>query len=318
MSTAYLAIDFQGGLSEAWSSVATFVPKLVAFLVILVIGWIIAKIVAKIVTTILNKIGFDRVVERGGIKDMLARSNYDASDILAKLAYYAILLITLQMGFGVWGPNPVSELLAGVVAWLPKLFIALVIVVVIGAIAKGLKTLITNVLGGLSYGRLLGTLAAVFVWGIGIIAALNQIGVATTVTTPVLIAVLATIGGIAVVGIGGGLVRPMQERWNRWLGNIESEIPALRDQAEAYQASQAGHAAPPPTGYGPPADPPTTHFETAQYPPRHAEQPLGGADPRHYQEPYRESYQEPGQFQGHGYGPPSGNYPPQGGYPPQR
>ncbi|MCC9180891.1 mechanosensitive ion channel family protein [Mycolicibacterium mageritense] len=92
-------------MSEAWSSVATFVPKLVAFLVILVIGWIIAKIVAKIVTTILNKIGFDRVVERGGLKDVLARSSYDASDILAKLAYYAILLITLQMGFGVWGPT---------------------------------------------------------------------------------------------------------------------------------------------------------------------------------------------------------------------
>lgn len=319
MSTAYLAIDFQGGLSEAWSSVATFVPKLVAFLVILVIGWIIAKIVAKIVTTILNKIGFDRVVERGGLKDVLARSSYDASDILAKLAYYAILLITLQMGFGVWGPNPVSKLLAGVVAWLPKLFIALVIIVVVGAIAKGLKTLITNVLGGLSYGKLLGTLAAVFVWGIGIIAALNQIGVATTVTTPVLIAVLATIGGIAVVGVGGGLVRPMQERWDRWLGNIESEIPALRSQAEAYQASQAEAQR---AGYGPPADPPTTHFEAAQqqYPPRHAEQPLGGADPRHYQEPYREPYQEPyqepGQYPGHGYGPPPGNYP-QGGYPPQ-
>ena len=40
--------------------------------------------------------------------------------------------------------------------------------------------------------------------GLGVIAALNQIGVATTVTTPVLIAVLATGGGVIVVGVGGG------------------------------------------------------------------------------------------------------------------
>lgn len=242
MTSSNLAVDFQGGLSQAWTSVATFVPKLAAFLAILVIGWIIAKIVEKVVTTVLRKLGFDRVVERAGIQDMLARSNYDASGILAKLAYYAILLITLQMGFGVWGPNPVSELLAGVVAWLPKLFIALVIIVIIGAIAKGLKSLVTNVLSGLSYGSLLGTIASLFVWGIGIIAALNQIGVATTVTTPVLIAVLGTIGGIAVVGVGGGLVRPMQERWDRWLGNLEEEIPAMKGEREAQTEPQ--HAAP--------------------------------------------------------------------------
>ncbi|MED5816104.1 hypothetical protein VST63_27410 [Mycolicibacterium sp. 050232] len=287
MSSDNLAIDFEGGVSEAWTSVATFVPKLVAFLAILVIGWIIAKIVGRIVKAILNRIGFDRVVERGGLQDLLARSNYDASGILAKLAYYAILLITLQMGFGVWGPNPVSELLAGVVAWLPKLFIALVIIVIIGAIAKGVKTLISNVLGGLSYGGLLGTVASLFVWGIGIIAALNQIGVATTVTTPVLIAVLATIGGVAVVGVGGGLVRPMQERWDRWLGNIEAEIPAMRDQAEANRATQSYAAQ-----RNPVPQAASQHARHAEY----AQAPV-------YREPY------------HDQGPYPGN---EGGYPPQR
>ncbi|MFF0491516.1 hypothetical protein ACFYTQ_21035 [Nocardia sp. NPDC004068] len=235
MYTSSLAIDFQQGMSNAWSSIATWVPKFIGFLVVLVIGWIVAKVVARIAGAILRRIGFDRLVERGGIKDMLARSRYDATDILVKLVYYAILLIALQIGFGVFGPNPVSDMLNGIVSWLPRAAVAIIIVVIAGAIARAVSDLVSNMLSGLSYGRMLGRIAAVFIWGVGIIAALNQIGVATSVTMPILITVLATIGGVLVVGVGGGLVRPMQRRWDGWLDNLEGEMPQLRGHAEAYQ-----------------------------------------------------------------------------------
>ena len=229
------AVDFGQGISNAWSTIATFVPKLLAFLVILFIGWLIAKVLAKIVDKVLERIGFDRVVERGGIDRMMSRSKYDASDIIAKLVYYAVLLIALQMAFGVFGPNPVSNMLTGIVAFLPRAVVAIVIIVVAGAVARAVRDLVTGTLGGLSYGNLMGTLASVFIWGLGIIAALNQIGVATTVTMPVLITVLATIGGIAIVGMGGGLIRPMQQRWESWLGRAEQELPQAKASAEAYQ-----------------------------------------------------------------------------------
>lgn len=236
MSTSYLAaVDFGQGVSSAWSSVASFVPKLVAFLVIMVIGWIVAKVVAKVVSKVLEKVGFNRVVERGGLKQMLAKSNYSVSDILSKIIYYAILLIALQIGLGAFGPNPVSDLVNSIVLWLPKALVGIVIVVVAGAIAKAVRDLVSNALSGLSYGKLLGTIASVFIWGLGVIAALNQIGVATTVTMPVLITVLATIAGIAIVGMGGGLVRPMQQRWESWLGRAENELPAAKARSGAYQ-----------------------------------------------------------------------------------
>jgi Conserved TM helix len=230
-----LSQDFGEGLSNAWNSIATFVPRFIGFLVILIIGWIIAKAIGKLVNKVLERVGFDRVVERGGIKRMLANSKYDASDIIAKLVYYAILLIALQMAFGVFGPNPVSTLLTAIVAWLPLAVVAIVIIVVAGAIARAVKDLITNALGGLSYGPLVGTIASVFIWGLGIIAALNQIGVATAVTLPVLITVLATIAGIAIVGVGGGLVRPMQSRWDKWLHRAENEVPQAKAANDAYQ-----------------------------------------------------------------------------------
>jgi mechanosensitive ion channel-like protein len=230
-------------MADSLQNVLREVPKALAFVAILVVGWLVARAVRTLVGKILERTGFDRFVERGGIRAALARSRYDASDIVAKLAYYAVLLIALQLAFGIWGPNPVSALITAVVAWLPRAFVAIVIVVVAAAIARAVKDVVGGALGGLSYGRFLAGAASVIILGLGCIAALNQIGVATTVTTPVLIAVLATVGGVIVVGVGGGLVRPMQDRWERWLSRAEDEAPAIAEQARAYEEGKRDAAA---------------------------------------------------------------------------
>ncbi|MBT9273683.1 hypothetical protein KMZ32_06305 [Phycicoccus sp. MAQZ13P-2] len=221
----------EDALKSALTSIATFVPKLVLFFVVLIIGVIIAKVLSKAVNKILERVGFDRAIERGGVGKALEKSKYDPSDILAKLVYYAVMLFTLQLAFSAFGPNPISELLTSIIAFLPQAFVAIVIVVVASAIAAAAKTLIEGTLGGLSYGKALANLAAVFILGLGIIAALNQVGIATTVTTPVLIAVLATIAGILVVGVGGGLIKPMQGRWESYLTKAEEEAPKVKQQA---------------------------------------------------------------------------------------
>lgn len=227
-------------LDSALTSIATFVPKLVLFLVILLVGILVARVLAKVVDRVLEKVGFDRAVERGGVGRALAGSQYDASDVLAKVVYYAVLLFVLQLAFSSFGPNPVSDLLTTFVAYLPRVFVAIVIVVITSAIAAGVKSLITGALGGLSYGRTLASIASVFILGLGIIAALNQVGIATTVTTPVLVAVLATVAGVLVVGVGGGLIKPMQHRWEQYLTAAEAEAPKVRAQASSSSSTTSG------------------------------------------------------------------------------
>ena len=224
------AVDFEQGVSDAWSNIATFIPKLLFFFIVLIVGFLIAKVAAKATNGILERVGFDNAVERGGVKQALAKSQYDASDIVAKLVKYAIILFTLVIAFNVFGPNPISELLQDVIAFLPKLIVAIIIIVVAAAIAKAVKDLVSNMLGGLSYGKTIANIASIFIMFLGVIAALNQVGVATAVTTPVLITILATIGGVIVVGAGGGLIRPMQSRWEGWLNSAERESQNVKAQ----------------------------------------------------------------------------------------
>ncbi|MEU0153019.1 mechanosensitive ion channel family protein [Micromonospora fulviviridis] len=233
--------DIGDALTDFWRSVLLFIPRAIAFIAILVVGWLIARAVLKIVDAALERVGFDRAVERGGVKRALERTRYDASDILAKLAYYAVLLFTLQFAFGVWGPNAISDLIRGVVSWLPRAFVAIVIVVIAAAIANAVRDLVSGALGGLSYGRVLADVAAVFILALGVIAALNQVGIATTVTTPVLIAFLGTIAGILVVGVGGGLIKPMQARWDGWLNRAAEESRAFKEQRQAQGAGRSDY-----------------------------------------------------------------------------
>jgi hypothetical protein len=235
--------------------VVAFVPKLVLFLIILVVGWFVAKALEKLLDKLLEKAGFDRVVERGAVGNAMRNSDYDASSILAKLVYYAVLLFALQLAFGVFGPNPVSALITDIIAFLPKLFIALLIVIVGSAIAGAVADLIRGATGGLTSGRIMATLAQVFIIGLAVIAALNQMGIAVTVTLPLLITVLATIGGIAVVGVGGGLIMPMRQRWERWLERAEQEGSRVRDHVAGPGNNPAGQPASTPPPGTPNTDP---------------------------------------------------------------
>jgi hypothetical protein len=232
VTTAIAAIDFGRGVEDAWSRTASFVPKFLGFLVILAVGYFVAKAIAAIVDKALERVGFDRAVERVGIRQALAKSRYDASDLLAKVVFYGLFLLVLQLAFGVFGANPVSDLLTGIIAYLPKVFVAVIIVVVASAIAAGVKEIVGSALGGLSYGRTLATAASVAILVIGAFAALNQLEIAPAIVNGLFYALLAVVAGSAIVAIGGGGIQPMRTRWEQTLARYDEEKPRVQRQME--------------------------------------------------------------------------------------
>ena len=219
-------------MEDAWAKVAAFVPKLVGFLLILVIGYFVAKLLAKAVDAVLERVGFDKAVERGGVKKALAKSKYDASDIVGKIVFYGLFLVVLQMAFGVFGPNPVSDLLASAIAYLPKVVAAILIVVVASAIAAAVKELIQASLGGLSYGKTLANGAGIAIIAVGAFAALNQLQVAPAIVNGLFYATLAIVAGSAIIAIGGGGIKPMQQRWEQTMQRYDEEKPKMQQQTK--------------------------------------------------------------------------------------
>ncbi len=177
--SAPLALDLETPVRDGFSTFATFVPKLLGFLVILVVGYFVAKIVGKVVDKLLERAGFDRAVERGGIKRALAQSSYDASDIVAKLVFFAIFIPFLSAAVGTLGINALQEPMAQFIALIPRIIVAIVLVVVGAVIAGTVKSFLANTLGGLSYGSVLANAASILILLGFVKSALDQVGIAT-------------------------------------------------------------------------------------------------------------------------------------------
>lgn len=227
-----IAVEWSQGIEDAWSDIASFVPKFVGFLIILIIGYFVAKLIAKAVGAVLERVGFDKAVERGGVKKALDKSEFDASDIVGKIVFYALFLIVLTMAFGVFGDNPISDMLEGVIGYLPKVIAAILIIVIASAIGAAAREMIDASLGGLSYGKALANGVGVAILVVGIFMALNQLEIAPEIVTGLFYAVLAIVVGVTVIAVGGGGIGPMRSRWEKSLAKYDEEKPRMQEASK--------------------------------------------------------------------------------------
>jgi len=232
-------IDIQSGLQSAWQHVATIVPKLLGFFLILLIGWFIAKALSKLTNSLLERIGFDNWVERGSLKQAFARNNTDASDLVAVLVFWTVFLITLQLAFGIWGPNPISDLLHGLIAYIPRIVVAVIILVIAAAVARVLTDVLRPMLGAVEGGDWIARAACIAVLVIGVFAALDELQIAPAIVVGLFYALLAVIVGSLIVAFGGGGIPVAREYLQRWRVRGEAKAAEIRSNVDTEAAADA-------------------------------------------------------------------------------
>ena len=231
-------MDILPALNGALASFLAFLPNLVFFLLILVIGYIIAKVLTTVIAKLLQRVGLNKLVERSGFQ-------VDAATLTSKVIFYTLMLFVLTTAFGVFGPtNPVSQFLAAIVAYLPLVFVAILIILIAGAVAAAAKGLIQNSLGNLSYGKILANVVSGVILAVGVIAALNQLGIAENIVNGIFYSFLVAVVGIAIVAIGGGGIVPMKSRWEQVLATYDAEKPKIQQEiANAPSVKEQGRQA---------------------------------------------------------------------------
>jgi len=228
-----------GQLQDTLVAVQRFLPRLLAFVAVLIVGYVVARLVARAVAGMLARTGFEQAVQRGGVRQALARSGYDAGTLLSKIVFLGLLLLVLQLAFAVFGPNPVSASLAGIIAFLPRLFVAMVIVVLAAAIAAGARELVIAQIGSLDYGRVLGGAAYALILGVGVFAALDQLQIAPAIVNGLFYGLITVIVGVTIVAVGGGGIAPMRQRWEQALTRMDTEAVRMRETVQHQREQRA-------------------------------------------------------------------------------
>jgi hypothetical protein len=110
---------------------AAFLPKLLLALVVVAVGWLIAKALRFAVERALRAVNFNVVTERAGTDNFLRQAGMrgDTTSLFGLVVFWLVILATLNIAFSGMGLMYLPDLLARVVLFIPKLLIAMLIVV---------------------------------------------------------------------------------------------------------------------------------------------------------------------------------------------
>jgi hypothetical protein len=250
MRTLIAQVDLEGGLEEAWSDVVTFAPKLLGFFIILLIGYFVAKALSKLADTLLERVGFDGLVERGSLKQAFERNKTEPSDIIGVIVFWLVFLIALQLAFGIWGPNPISDLLEGLIAYLPNIIVAVVILVIAAVLARVLTDILLPLIGSVRGGTVIAKGAGIAVLVVGVFAALDQLQVAPHIVNGLFYALLILVVGSSVVAFGVGGIPIARRYLERWSQSAETTARDVKAEVQSQGDPNATMPQPPTTTTG--------------------------------------------------------------------
>src|SRR5947209_13755251 len=230
-------------LANALNLVLTFIPKFIGFLVILLVGWIIASLVSRALTMLLRKIGFDRLSERIGLTRLEQQMGVrmDTAGVLGKLVYWFLFLVFLVPATDALGIPTVSAVLSGLVAYIPNVFVA-ILVLFLGTLAA---TFVADIVRGVTASTNIGNpsiFAGIARWaiiGFAALIALEQLQIAPALINELFGAIVAAAAiafGLA-FGLGG------QDAARRWLARGQSTVSSATDQIDTQQVKEQARAA---------------------------------------------------------------------------
>ncbi|MFA5012999.1 MAG: hypothetical protein WC520_00325 [Candidatus Paceibacterota bacterium] len=196
-------------LQVAWENVITFLPTLLAAIVVFIIGWIISIWIGKIIARILSTIKFDELFSRTGWKDALEKAEIavSPSDFIGAIVKWILVIVFLLVATDILQWSAFASMLQKLVLWLPNLIIAIIILVVAIVIAdileKIMKAMVKKM--GVSMVNFLGSVIKVAIYVFAVLAALSQLEIAPAVVNSLItgfIAMLALALGLS-FGLGG-------------------------------------------------------------------------------------------------------------------
>ena len=201
--------------------IGAFLPRLLLAILVLVIGWLVAKLVRFAIVKALHAINFNVVTEKAGIDRFLSQGGADVDTIrvLGGLFYWLVILAALMIAFNSLDLAYVTDLLGRVVLFVPRVMVAVVILVFGAYFARFIGTAVTTYLRNLGAREagLMGRLALYAIMTFVIMIALDQIGLGDIIRETFLVLVGAIALALALAfGIGGQKrAGEIIERWSR-------------------------------------------------------------------------------------------------------
>ncbi len=134
--TAETVGGFSSTVSETFANIfnqiVALAPQVVAMIVIMVVGFLAAKWIARGITALCEAIGLQTAAERSGLADSMKQVGIGRTvpSIVGLIVFWLLLSVAVMAAFNVLGLPAVTDAMQTVVAFIPKLLVATVVIVI--------------------------------------------------------------------------------------------------------------------------------------------------------------------------------------------
>jgi len=199
----------KASFENAFGQVIEKSPNVVGAILVLIVGYIVAKILDRVVCTLSDSIGLQTAAERSGLLGSMQQVGItrSVSWILGRITFWLTMCVFLSAAFNILDLSTLSTAMESVTAYIPKLLVATVVVVVGLLLATFLRGVVATSADrvGISYAEHLANGAYYALALMTFIAAFKQLGFESALLENM---ILIAFGGIALgfglsFGLGG-------------------------------------------------------------------------------------------------------------------
>lgn len=193
-------------LSPAVYSLQAYLPRFFGGLIILVVGFVVSRVVAGVVLTLLRALRVGKFLVQ--VRVLSEEGQFRVWEVLlSELSRWTVVILFLVPAVETWGLTKVTDILNGLLLYLPNVFVA----VIVGLLGFVIANLTSDVVHQSAKG--LDESAAAFLAGVAnyailfftALVILSQLGVAADLVRILFtgfVAMMALAGGLA-FGLGG-------------------------------------------------------------------------------------------------------------------
>lgn len=198
----------------------TFLPKLALAMAALVVGWALAKFARFALTKGMRAFNFNVLTERAGVDGFLQQGGIqlDTVEIFGLVLYWAVVLLALIAAFNTMGLDYITDLLTRVLWFMPRLFLALLIVVFGAYFSRFMGNAVAGYCraSDIQDGDLLGGLAYYAILTFVLLIALDQMQIGGDIIRMSFLIILAGVVFALALAFGLGGQRWAAELLERW------------------------------------------------------------------------------------------------------
>jgi|SRR6202050_291030 hypothetical protein len=120
--------ELSQAVQELAKGFAHYLPRLIVMLILAFAGWVVAYVVKAILRSILRLIKFDRLSENAGASQLLTKAALpSATEVVSRFVFWVVWFGFILIGVSVLGILGLQEQIGKFFFFLPRLFIALLI-----------------------------------------------------------------------------------------------------------------------------------------------------------------------------------------------